>query len=138
MSTKRFAILVLALMLSASSGCGKAKNSSDSGSPGPARPKVTPELVSGSWEGGADGDVKREAFFGKDGKGLLRVFIEGATIRYDFAYDIDTASGSLRLVNALDDKKDSKPGKAELTPDGKMHFVLASQDCVLTRSVTKK
>jgi hypothetical protein len=138
MTTKSLAALALACLISTCLGCKKSKDTAG-GSPGP---KITQEMVSGSWVGGADGDVKkREAFFGKDGKGTLSVNIASAafqgTIRYEFTYRLDTESGSVRLVNALDDKKEGKPGKAELTPDGKMHFVLDSQDCVLTRSVAK-
>ncbi len=129
------AVLVLAVVLIGSFGCNSAKSGSNADGP----MKITPETVHGAWEGGADGDIaSREAFFAEDGTGQLRVVIKSDTfdgsIRYDFTYEVDAASGSLRLINALDDSGESKPGKAELNSDGTMHFVLEGQDCVLTRS----
>lgn len=95
---------------------------------------ITLQAVAGNWEGGEDGDIKkREALFGEDGKGQLRVFIVNATmngsIRYDFSYQIDPKENLVRLTNDYG----GKTGVAELAPDKTLHFQLEQQDCVLTR-----
>lgn len=136
MCKTKFALILVVMFLETSSGCDRSQPQSVEA------PKVTPQMLLGSWEGGNDGDIqKREAFFGKDGNGSLRVFIKNDTfngsIRFDFAYQIDGQSSTIGLTNTSGSKTGGSTGSAELINESQLRFKLDSQDCVLTRVMAK-